>query len=96
MHPMIHKCLLTLAIGALPLSCLAQKTDAEVVKVDRAQGKLTLKHAEIKSLDMPPMTMVFRVKDLRWLDGLAQGQRIKFDAEKLDGQYTVTALSKQP
>ena len=37
-------------------------------KVDKAGGKLTLKHGEIKSLDMPPMTMVFEVKDKALLD----------------------------
>ena len=74
----------------------AQSAEAEVRKVDKAGGKLTLKHGEIKSLDMPPMTMVFRVKDKAWLEQLAAGDRIRFDAEKIDGQYVVTALSKQP
>lgn len=72
----------------------AQSVDAEVRKVDKAQGKVTLKHAEIKKLDMPAMTMVFRVRDPKMLDGLNVGDKVRFDADKVDGQYTVTALSK--
>lgn len=74
----------------------AQQTDAEVRKVDKAQGKITLKHAEIKNLDMPPMTMVFRVRDPKLLDSVGVGDKVKVDIDKLDGQYTVTALVKAP
>ena len=66
--------------------------DAEVRKVDREAARLTLKHGEIKSLDMPPMTMVFRVQDKAWLERLNVGDRIRFQARKVDGQYTVTAI----
>jgi Cu/Ag efflux protein CusF len=72
----------------------AQSVDAEVRKVDKAQGKVTLKHGEIKKLDMPAMTMVFKVRDPKMLDGLNVGDKVKFDADKVGGQYTVTALSK--
>ena len=72
----------------------AQSVDAEVRKVDAAQGKLTLKHGEIKNLDMPPMTMVFRVADKAMLDGLKAGDKIKVDVDKIDGQYTVTKLAR--
>ena len=47
-------------------------------------------------LMMPPMTMVFRVKDPKMLDGLAVGDRVRFDAAKVDGNYTVTAIAKAP
>lgn len=73
----------------------AAGVDAEVRKVDAAQGRVTLKHAEIKNLDMPPMTMVFRVRDPKLLDGLAAGDKVEFEAEKIDGQYTVTTLRKK-
>ena len=68
--------------------------DAEVRKVDKEQGKITLKHDELKSLDMPAMTMVFRVKDPEMLDKLVQGDKIKFQAEKLNGVLTVTRAEK--
>ena len=56
---------------------------------------MTLRHGDIKNLDMPPMTMVFRVKDAKMLDGLAEGSKVKFAAEKVNGQYTVTVLQPQ-
>ncbi|MEP7283428.1 MAG: copper-binding protein [Rubrivivax sp.] len=83
-----------LALLATGVGASAQATSAEVVKVDAAQGKVTLKHGEIRNLDMPPMTMVFRVQDPKWLDGLAVGDQVRFDAAKVGGQYTVTALRK--
>ena len=86
---------ITTAVLALTaLAAAAQSTDAEVRRIDKAQGKLTLKHAEIKHLDMPPMTMVFRVRDPAMLEGLAVGDKLKVDINKVDGQYTITGLSK--
>lgn len=72
----------------------AQSVEAEVRKVDKAQGKVTLKHGEIKKLDMPAMTMVFRVRDPKMLDGLNVGDKIRIEADKVDGQYTLTAVVK--
>ncbi|PXW96954.1 Cu/Ag efflux protein CusF [Sphaerotilus hippei] len=71
---------------------LAQSTDAEVMKIDKAQQKITLRHGEIRNLDMPPMTMVFRVQEAGLLDTLKVGDKVKFDADKVGGQYTVTRL----
>jgi Cu/Ag efflux protein CusF len=86
--------IISAALALTALAATAQSTDAEVRKVDKAQGRLTLKHAEIKHLDMPPMTMVFRVRDPAMLDGLAVGDKLKVEINKVDGQYTVTGLSK--
>ncbi|MBX3643675.1 MAG: copper-binding protein [Rubrivivax sp.] len=72
----------------------AQAYDGEVMKIDKAQNKLTLKHGELKGLDMPPMTMVFRMQDAKALDTLAVGDRVRFDAAKVGGAYTVTAIRK--
>lgn len=77
-------------------AAVAQSVDGEVRKVDKAQARITLKHGEIRNLDMPPMTMVFRVRDKAWLDQLAVGDRVKFDAEKVDGNYVVTQIRKAP
>jgi Cu(I)/Ag(I) efflux system protein CusF len=87
-----------LALALLALSSFAQTamTAGEVTKIDKAQAKVTLKHGEIKNLDMPPMTMVFRAKDPKMLDGLAIGDKIRFSAEKIDGAFTITAVSKGP
>jgi Cu/Ag efflux protein CusF len=65
-----------------------------VRKIEKAQGKITLRHGELKALDMPPMTMVFRVSNPAMLDSVAVGDKVKFDAAKVGGNYTVTAISK--
>lgn len=70
----------------------AAQIDGEVRKIDKAQGKLTLRHGPIANLDMPPMTMVFRAAPPQLLDGLKEGDKVKFTAEKVNGAYTVTAI----
>ena len=67
-------------------------TDAEVRKIDLEAGKITLKHADIKSLDMPAMTMVFGVKEKAMLDKLKTGDKIKFKAINDGGKFTVTEI----
>jgi Cu(I)/Ag(I) efflux system protein CusF len=69
-----------------------EMTDGEVRKVDKEAGKLTLKHADIKSLDMPAMTMVFVVKDKAMLDKLKAGDKVKFKAINDAGKFTVTEI----
>jgi Cu/Ag efflux protein CusF len=64
-------------------------TDGEVRKVDKDAGKLTIKHGPITNLDMPAMTMVFRVKEASMLDQVKAGDKIKFEVDKIKGAYTV-------
>jgi Cu/Ag efflux protein CusF len=87
-----------LATALLASAALAQTptVSGEVTKVDPAAGRVTIKHGEVKKLDMPPMTMTYRVRDPKLLDGLAAGDRVRFAPERVDGQYVVTALSKAP
>ena len=66
--------------------------EGEVRKVDMENKKLTLKHGEIKSLDMPAMTMVFQVKDHSMLDKVKAGDKVRFTAEKLNGAITLTSI----
>ncbi len=82
------------ALALAALAAQAQAYEGEVRKIEKAQGKITLRHGELKALDMPPMTMVFRVGNPALLDNLAVGDRVKFDAAKVGGNYTVTAISK--
>lgn len=77
------------AQAALPLS------EAEVRKVDRDAGKITLKHGEIKNLDMPPMSMVFQVQDKALLDKVKAGDKVSFTADKVNGAYTVMSIEPQ-
>lgn len=83
--------------GATCLAAMAaDMTEGEVRKVDKAQKKLTIRHGEIKNLDMPPMTMVFQVRDTVWLDRLKPGDKIRFVAEKDAAGYRVTELQTAP
>lgn len=70
----------------------ASLADAEVRRVDKDAGKITLKHGYIKSLGMPPMTMVFQVKDRAFLDRVKEGDKVRFAAEEKSGAYVVTAI----
>jgi len=83
---------LALAASAALAHAQATTTEGEVRKVDTAQRKITLKHGEIKNLDMPPMSMVFAVKDPALLGKVKVGDRVRFAADKIDGTYTVTAI----
>jgi len=66
--------------------------EGEVRKVDKDAGKITLKHGEMKSLEMPAMTMVFQVRDKALLDKVKAGDKVRFSAEKASGALTVTAI----
>ena len=69
--------------------------DGEVKKVDASAGKLTIKHGPIKKFEMDMgMTMVFRVKDPAMLKTVKAGDKIKFDADHVNGQYIVTRIQK--
>jgi len=70
----------------------ADMVDGEVRKIDKSAGKITLKHGDIKNLDMPGMTMVFRAKDPTALDSLKVGDKVRFHAEKAEGAIVVTEI----
>lgn len=69
-------------------------TDGEVRKIDKETGKITIRHGEIKHLDMPPMTMVFVVKDKSLLDKVKAGDKLRFMAIHENGQMIVTELQQ--
>jgi Cu/Ag efflux protein CusF len=87
----------TLALAVL-LACSAgamaapELADGEIRKVDKDAAKVTIKHGELKHLDMPPMTMVFRVQNKAMLDRVAPGDKVRFAVERVEGALTVTAL----
>ncbi|WP_382160746.1 copper-binding protein [Hydrogenophaga sp. ANAO-22] len=67
-------------------------TDGEVRKIDKENGKITIKHGEIKHMDMPPMTMVFNAKDKAMLDKIQVGQKIQFIVIQDAGKMVVTDI----
>ena len=73
-------------------STSAGYTDGEVRRVDKAAGKITLKHGAIANLEMPPMSMVFRAKDRAMLDQVKEGDKVRFKADNIDGALTLTDL----
>lgn len=77
---------------AMDTSATAATTDGEVRKIDKENQKITLKHGDIKNLDMPGMTMVFKVKDAAMLDKVQVGSKVKFRAEKSDGAIVLTSV----
>ena len=76
----------TTAMAAMPM------VDGEVRKVDMGSKKITLKHGEIKNLDMPPMTMVFQVKDPAMLEKVKAGDKVQFTVDNLNGAMTVLTI----
>lgn len=89
-----HVLVAGIALIALASTVQAQSINGTVKKIDDAQGKLTIDHGPIKNLDMDSMTMVFRAADPAMLKGLKAGDKIKFDADRVNGQITVTKLQK--
>jgi Cu/Ag efflux protein CusF len=88
---------LTLALSAasLALAVGAQTADlseGEIRKVDQEGGKITLAHGEIKSLDMPPMTMVFTVKNPALFGELKKGDKVRFAVVREDGKLVLTEI----
>lgn len=69
-------------------------TEGEVRGIDKAAGKLTIKHGPMPKFDMPPMTMAYRVKDKAMLDRLQPGDKIRFDVDGVGGEFTVLRLEK--
>lgn len=89
---------LTAALGlAISTSAIAQwasNSTGKVTKVDASAGKITIDHGPIKNLEMPAMTMVFKAGDESMLKAVKAGDRIRFVAEKVNGQMTVTKIEK--
>lgn len=85
------------ALVAISFSAWAQGelVDGQVTKVDPSASKITIRHGPIKSFDMDSgMTMVFRVPDAEVLKQVKPGDKIKFEASKVNGQFTATKIQK--
>lgn len=72
----------------------AEMADGEIKKVDESAGKITIKHGPIKKFDMDGMTMVFRAGDPAMLKQVKPGDKVRFELDKVNGQFTVTKLEK--
>ena len=85
------------ALLALAVPAVAQTAPlvaGKVTKIDESAGKITIDHQKIPNLDMPPMTMVFHASDPALLTAVKTGDRVKFSADSVNGQLTVTHIEK--
>ena len=78
--------------GKMGMAAAPGMTEGEVRKIDKDAGKITIKHGDIKHMDMPGMTMVFVAKDKALLDKTSVGAKIQFMVTNENGQMTVTDI----
>ena len=74
----------------------AELSEGEITRWDPRTLRVTLKHGEIKNLEMPPMTMVFRVADASVVGDLKPGDKVRFRAEQISGAYHVQRIERAP
>src|SRR6266849_7846806 len=89
--------ILALALSIASQSAVAQSAliDGQVTKVDQSAGKITIKHGPAKRLGMDQgMAMVYKAQDPSMLKAVKAGDKVKFDADQVNGQFTVTKIEK--
>lgn len=86
----------TVLATASSIAALAQTpmVAGTIEKIDTEQGRITIKHGKIPNLDMDEMTMIFRAQDPAMLKAGKPGDRIRFSADRVNGQITVTKIEK--
>ena len=82
------------AAPATPAANASALSEGVVRKIDAANGKITLKHGPLLNLDMPAMTMVFKVQSPDMLKNVKVGDAVKFRVENLKDGYTVTTMER--
>ncbi|MDI4635228.1 copper-binding protein [Pelomonas sp. V22] len=80
--------------GTAASASAAEMTEGEIKKIDKDNKKLTIKHGDIRNLDMPGMTMVFQVKDPAMVDQVKVGDKVRFVVEKTASGFVVTELAR--
>jgi Cu(I)/Ag(I) efflux system periplasmic protein CusF len=96
LRTLLAAALLTALAATSAFAQSADMSSGEIRKVDKSTSKITIKHGELKNLDMPPMTMVFQVRDPALLEKAKAGDKVRFVAEQKDGALIVTALEAAP
>jgi Cu/Ag efflux protein CusF len=80
--------------GAGGAAAQSDMVEGEIRKVDESAGKITIKHGPIKKFEMDGMTMVFRAADPAMLKQVKPGDKVRFEPDKVNGQFTVMKLEK--
>ncbi len=92
-----------------PVSAFAESTPADpahavrheymshgvVRMIDRHAGRMVLRHGPIENLGVPPMTMIFRIKDPKLIEGIESGAAVRFMADRLEGSFTITHIERR-
>jgi Cu/Ag efflux protein CusF len=81
--------------GKMGMAAMPGMTDGEVRKIDKEAGKITIKHGEIKHMEMPGMTMVFLVREKALLDKVEVGQKIQFIVVQENGKMIVSDIKSE-
>jgi Cu/Ag efflux protein CusF len=88
--------LLSLLIFAGAAAARDGKPNEGIVRaVDKSTKEIIIRHGPLNGFDMPPMTMVFEVKDAAFLDKVKPGDRVRFEVEILNGRFTVTEIQRR-
>jgi Cu(I)/Ag(I) efflux system protein CusF len=72
----------------------SKMSSGTVKKLDPATDRITIAHGPLENLNMPPMTMAFKVQDRAMLSMVKPGDKIDFNAADIDGTLTVTAIER--
>ncbi len=83
------------ALVCLPVTAQTELAQGEVRRLDIQNGKVTIRHGEIKTLDMPPMTMVFVAQPKSILQGVKVGDKVRFLAADDNGVYVVRKIEPE-
>jgi Cu/Ag efflux protein CusF len=87
--------ILALVLSPRSASAQAEVVNGQVTKIDESAGKITIKHGAMKKFDMDDgMTMVFRAQDPAILKTVKPGDKVKFEADRVNGQFTVIKIEK--
>jgi Cu(I)/Ag(I) efflux system protein CusF len=86
----------SVVVSSPAISQINEMTNGVVRKIDLENSKITIKHEEIKNLDMPPMTMVFQVRNKALIDKVKVGETVKFTVVQEGGKLVVTDLQPAP
>lgn len=82
----------TLAYAQEAVGSNHDMSDGVVRRIDKENGKITLRHGEIKNLNMPGMTMIFRIEDKSMLNSIQTGDKVKFKAVSKGDKLVITHI----
>lgn len=92
--PVDDAALRVIAGGAVFAQELPVSATGVVQQVKPDQNKVKIDHDPISALGWPRMSMYFRVKDKTVLEGVAAGDKVRFELEKDAKGLAITRIEK--